>query len=149
MKFSVSTCPMPMPRRGWASVWPGGCGRATCCCSTGRSERARRIWPARSSRRGDVPSPSFTLVQCYDATPEIWHADLYRLTHPDEVIELGLEEAFDTAICLVEWPDRLGEATPKKALLLRFSLLPEGEGRRLRLLGGADWRARLAGLEAV
>ncbi len=115
----------------------------------GKTHLARALIQTRLGRREDVPSPSFTLVQCYDATPEIWHADLYRLTHPDEVIELGLEEAFDTAICLVEWPDRLGEATPKKALFLRFSLLPVGEGRRLRLLGGADWQARLAGLEAV
>lgn len=65
----------------------------------------------------DVPSPTFTIVQVYD-TPEteIWHCDLYRLSGPDEIVELGLDEAFDRAICFVEWPDRLGAMRPEKAL---------------------------------
>jgi hypothetical protein len=79
----------------------------------------------------DVPSPSFTLVQTYPADPPIWHADLYRLSHPDEVLELGLDEAFGGAICLVEWPDRLGAAAPKDAIRLRLSL--HGEGRRAQI----------------
>lgn len=74
----------------------------------------------------DVPSPTFTLVQTYAAqTAEIWHADLYRLSGPDEVVELGLDEAFDTAICLIEWPDRLGDLTPDDALLLDFTVVGE------------------------
>lgn len=71
----------------------------------------------------DVPSPSFTLVQVYDTqSGEIWHSDLYRLADPDQCIELGLTEAFDTAINLVEWPDRLGDLTPDTALHLEFSI---------------------------
>ena len=70
-----------------------------------------------------------SLVRSEDAAGDIWHADLYRLGHTDEVIELGLEAAFDTALCLVEWPDRLGPLAPANALHL--SLAPEGEGRRL------------------
>ena len=80
----------------------------------------------------DVPSPTFTLVQTYQADVEIWHADLYRLSHMDEVAELGLEEAFDSAICLIEWPDRLGSAAPKSAI--RLALSSEGEGRRVVIL---------------
>ena len=75
----------------------------------------------------DVPSPTYTLVQTYPGPGfEIWHADLYRLTHPDEVVELGLEDAFSTAVCLIEWPDRLGQGAPKSALSLSFSEHYEG-----------------------
>lgn len=97
---------------------------------------------AAAGRLEDVPSPTFTLVQVYDDDlGEIWHADLYRLTHPDQVAELGLDEAFDTALCLVEWPDRLGSLTPPQAL--RLVLAKDGDGRRATLTGPADRLARL------
>ncbi len=47
---------------------------------------------------------------------EVWHADLYRIEDPSELDELGLDDAFDTAICLVEWPDRLGDRLPPDRL---------------------------------
>lgn len=100
----------------------------------GKSHLARALIRARLGRMEDVPSPTFTLVQTYDADPDIWHADLYRLTHPDEVLELGLDDAFSTAICLIEWPDRLGPHLPSDALHLRLSA--EGDGRRATLSGG-------------
>ncbi len=103
----------------------------------GKSHLARALIRARLGREEDVPSPTFTLVQSYEAGDvEIWHADLYRLTHPDEAVELGLEAAFQTAICLVEWPDRLGTLAPSDALRLRLSA--EGEGRRATLSATDD-----------
>lgn len=112
----------------------------------GKTHLARALIRARLGRAEDVPSPSFTLVQSYDARPEIWHADLYRLSHPDEVTELGLEEAFESAICLVEWPDRLGAQTPATALLLRMAHAKGAEGRVVTFAGKAPWPERLAGL---
>lgn len=86
----------------------------------------------------DVPSPTFTLVQTYDTTAgDLWHADLYRLTGPDESVELGLTEAFETAICLVEWPDRLAELAPQDALRIEFAQAASDEARHLIL----DWDA--------
>jgi tRNA threonylcarbamoyladenosine biosynthesis protein TsaE len=106
----------------------------------GKSCLARAFIRARLGPEEEVPSPTFTLVQVYEADGvEIWHADLYRLTHPDEVWELGLDDAFQTAICLVEWPDRLGEHVPPDALRLRLDAA--GEGRRAVISGG---RAALA-----
>lgn len=108
----------------------------------GKTHFARALIQARLAAFGlheDVPSPTFTLVQVYDAGGvEIWHADLYRLTHPDEAVELGLEQAFDCAICLVEWPDRLGAATPPDALSLTFAAHGD-DGRLLIAAGGARW----------
>lgn len=114
----------------------------------GKTHLARALIRAATGSDQDVPSPSFTLVQTYDAPDkgrgaEIWHADLYRLSQPDEVIELGLDEAFGRAICLVEWPDRLGPLTPDGALRLALSL--RGEGRQADLSGGPAWADRLAG----
>ena len=115
----------------------------------GKTHFARALIQARLGHAEDVPSPTFTLVQTYEAKPDIWpdiwHADLYRLTHPDEVVELGLQEAFETAICLVEWPDRLGDLTPETALRLQFALIQGGAARRVFVTGNADWAARLAG----
>lgn len=110
----------------------------------GKTAFARALIRARGVAE-EVPSPTYTLVQTYEDDVEIWHADLYRLTHPDEAVELGLTEAFETALCLVEWPGKLGRDRPEKALTLQFSI--KGEGRELALLSGdPGWEARLADL---
>ena len=101
----------------------------------GKTHFCRNLIQTRLGRTEDVPSPTFTLVQTYDADVEIWHADLYRLTHPDEAQELGLDDAFASAICLVEWPDRLGHHTPQNAIHLTFSTA--GNVRLLRIDPGA------------
>lgn len=103
----------------------------------GKSCLARAFIRALCGPTEEVPSPTFTLVQVYEAQGvEIWHADLYRLTHPDEVWELGLDEAFQSAICLVEWPDRLGKHRPEMALCLTLESL--GDGRLARISGGSE-----------
>jgi tRNA threonylcarbamoyladenosine biosynthesis protein TsaE len=116
----------------------------------GKSHFARALILARLNAVGlweEVPSPTFTLVQTYHAGDlEIWHADLYRLTHADEALELGLAEAFTTALCLVEWPDRLGPDLPADALRLEFAYGAGQDARQLTLTGGARWAGLLAGL---
>ena len=88
----------------------------------GKSFFARTLIQSAQDDPEDVPSPTFTIVQTYDSRlGEIWHTDLYRLGGPDDIIELGLLEAFDTAICLVEWPDKLQDLAPKSALTLSLS----------------------------
>lgn len=117
----------------------------------GKSHLARALIQAATRRAGlpapEVPSPTYTLVQSYDAGGlEILHADLYRLGDPSELAELGLAEAFGRDLCLVEWPDRLGDLAPPEALLLELAV--HGAGRRARLRGRPGWAGRLAGLEA-
>jgi len=74
-----------------------------------------------------VPSPTFTLVQSYE-TPKgtVFHYDLWRLSGPDELAELGWDEAL-AGIVLVEWPERLGDDIPAGAMWI--SLAREGTGR--------------------
>ncbi|KUF09525.1 tRNA (adenosine(37)-N6)-threonylcarbamoyltransferase complex ATPase subunit type 1 TsaE [Pseudoponticoccus marisrubri] len=100
----------------------------------GKTHFARSLIHSLQEVPEDVPSPTFTLVQVYDTTAgPLWHADLYRLDSPDEVVELGLEEAFEEAICLVEWPDRLGPLAPARTLHLEFADGPEEDARDLTL----------------
>ena len=100
----------------------------------GKTHFARSLIQSLLSEPEDVPSPTFTLVQVYDAPEfEIWHVDLYRLTSPDEVVELGLIEAFEDALCLVEWPDRLADLTPDSALTMRLQMLEDVGVRSMKL----------------
>jgi len=94
----------------------------------------------------DVPSPTFTLVQTYD-TPktEIWHSDLYRLSDVQEIEELGLIDAFETAICLVEWPDRLGDLAPVDALHITLSHAPDDTRILHAEWSDTKWSPKLSG----
>ena len=77
--------------------------------------------------QGDVPSPSFAIVQPYDLLdPPVWHVDLYRIEDAAEMNELGLDAAAD-AVLLVEWPERAGTNAWREALRLSLDLAPGGE----------------------
>lgn len=116
----------------------------------GKTHFARALIQTLLAQPEDVPSPTFTLVQTYEGPGfDIWHADLYRLTHPDEALELGLTDAFETALCLVEWPERLGRDRPETALTMLFSVENDDTRRLVLCSANPDWAARLKGLEDV
>ena len=117
----------------------------------GKTHFARSLIQSVQREPEDVPSPTFTLIQSYDTTRgEMIHADLYRLSGPDEIAELGLWEAFGTRICLVEWPDRLGAEAPEAAITLRFEPGPDPDSRRLTAFGDPEiWAARVGGMAHV
>lgn len=129
-----------------ARLRPGDCILLDGPIGAGKTHFCRAMIQSLLAVSEDVPSPTFTLVQTYD-TPqaEIWHADLYRVTSPDDVIELGLTDAFGSAICLVEWPDRLGSLAPADCLKIRF--LPDADNPDSRELSctwsDAKWAKRL------
>jgi tRNA threonylcarbamoyladenosine biosynthesis protein TsaE len=113
----------------------------------GKTHLVRALLQARLGAETEVPSPTFTLVQPYDDKGlTILHADLYRIQHPDEVLELGLEEAMEHGVALVEWPERLGAFRPHNALDLVLS--PLGEGRHVVAQGNARLVNRVAGFAA-
>ena len=99
---------------------------------SGKTTLARAILRAAAGDPGlIVPSPTFTLVEVYE-TPRgtFWHFDLYRLETPEQVFELGWEEALAEGIVLIEWPQRLGDLLPKH---LGVTLEVDGDGRRALL----------------
>lgn len=79
----------------------------------GKTTFARYLLKAMDPSLQEVPSPTFTLIQHYP-TPqgEVWHCDLYRLKTSEEIYELGLEDAFYTSICLIEWPEKIQSLLP-------------------------------------
>lgn len=113
----------------------------------GKTTFARALIRARLGHpEEDVPSPTFTLVQTYQADDvEIWHCDLYRLLDSQDVLELGLEDAFATAICLIEWPDRLGSDRPADALVCAFSA--KADHHDVTLVGNGAWQTRFGDLD--
>jgi tRNA threonylcarbamoyladenosine biosynthesis protein TsaE len=112
----------------------------------GKTTLARAAIEAASGRT-EAPSPTFGLVETYEAPGfTLWHFDLYRLEKAEEVWELGLEEALDGGALLIEWPERIATLLPPEALLIR--LTPETAGRRALVRGGEEWSARIEGLYA-
>jgi tRNA threonylcarbamoyladenosine biosynthesis protein TsaE len=92
----------------------------------GKTTFARSLIQTLVGKPIEVPSPTFTLVQIYDSLQgEIWHCDLYRLKDPEEIFEIGLEDAFYQAICLVEWPERLGNLLPQRRIDVTFTIQDE------------------------
>lgn len=101
-----------------------------------------RAFVAALGGAGEVPSPTFPLVQCHP-TPrgEVWHFDLHRLERPGDVWELGLEEALAGGIVLVEWPDRIEGLLPAGRLTVRLEHAGP-EARRATLMPGPGWEGR-------
>ncbi len=108
----------------------------------GKTTFARALIAAAAGRPVEVPSPTFTLVQTYDvASLRIWHFDLYRLSHADEVDELGWDEAFSDGVVLVEWPDRLGARLPAARLDVGLDFSDEDASARTVTLRGHGFAA--------
>lgn len=118
----------------------------------GKTAFARAFLGALARRRGvappdDVPSPTFTLVQTYAlGGAAVWHFDLYRLSRPDDAVELGLDEALADGISLIEWPERLGRLMPPDRLeiALAYAGADRPHSRRVRLTGHGSWAGRVA-----
>lgn len=111
----------------------------------GKTELARAVIRAAA---GDetltVPSPTFTLAEIYDTKlGAIWHFDLYRLDSPEQVWELGFEEALADGISLIEWPERIGSLLPARRLDVTLAL-EHDEVRTASLVASGPWSGRLA-----
>jgi len=107
----------------------------------GKSTLARALIRALTTPDEEVPSPTFTLVQFYEtAAFPLAHFDLYRLSDPDEAYEIGLDEALDGGVALIEWPQRLEGRLPLNRLDIDIAL--DGDARRVSLTPHGDFKGR-------
>jgi tRNA threonylcarbamoyladenosine biosynthesis protein TsaE len=108
---------------------------------SGKTTLARAVIAA-LGHRGEVPSPTFTLVEAYDLDPPLVHADFYRLERPREADELGLDDYREGAALLAEWPEKAGGFGHEPGCLA-IALEIAGSGRKAIVEGGADWHGRM------
>ncbi len=106
----------------------------------GKTALARGILAA-LGHQGDVPSPSFAIVQPYEELdPAVWHVDLFRIEDAGELDELGLDSAAD-GVLIVEWPEKAGSRVWPQALGLTLDF-DEGGARRLTAKVPPSWQSR-------
>lgn len=108
----------------------------------GKTTLARSIIANLTGRR-ETPSPTFSLVETYDAAEfPLFHFDLYRLEKAEDVWELGLEDALD-GVSLIEWPERIERLLPADVLAIRLAM--DGIERSALVRGSKSWENRLHG----
>jgi tRNA threonylcarbamoyladenosine biosynthesis protein TsaE len=121
-------------------------GEAICLSGplgAGKSALARALIRTLSPAEGDVPSPTFTLVQFYGGPDfPLAHFDLYRLKAAEEAFEIGLDEALKDGAAVIEWAERLGHHLPHDRLDIEFEGEIEGHQRRVRLTPHGAWEER-------
>lgn len=120
---------------------PGDALCLTGPLGAGKSTLARALIRALTTPDEEVPSPTFTLVQFYETTDfPLAHFDLYRLTDPDEAYEIGLDEALDEGVALIEWPQRLEGRLPLNRLDIDIAL--DDDARRVTITRHGDFEGR-------
>jgi tRNA threonylcarbamoyladenosine biosynthesis protein TsaE len=135
-----------------AQVRAGDVVALTGGLGAGKTTLARAVLAA-LGHKGEVPSPTFTIIETYDAPHlrlPLVHADFYRLKHPDELAEIGLDDYREGAVLLAEWPDNAGGfAHEPGCLSITLEVVGElvgesGAGARIAIArGGADWVGRM------
>lgn len=122
----------------------GGLGAGKTCLARGL------VRAVMGDKTMDVPSPTYTLVQTYEpdadsqADFDVWHFDLYRLDAAKDVWALGIEEAFDAGVCVIEWPERIESLLSGAELELRIAP-DDHDGRVVQIYGNDNWAKRLSG----
>lgn len=105
----------------------------------GKTTLAKSIITSLCKAETEVTSPTFNIVQLYDAPNfTIWHFDLYRLKNPGELVEIGIDEALGNGVCLIEWPEIAESLLPKEKLVINLSCVNDA-GRILNFEGHGKW----------
>lgn len=125
-----------------AKLEPGDVVALSGGLGAGKTTLARAIIAA-LGHEGEVPSPTFTIVETYDHLPvPLVHADFYRLEHPSEAEEIGLDDYREGAVLIAEWPDHAG-GFEHEPTCLAIALETVGEGRQAIVKPGEAWQSRI------
>ncbi len=110
----------------------------------GKTSFSRSLIRSLGDKKQEVPSPTFTLVQFYDLPKfTIWHFDLYRIKHPEEIYELGWEDACHDGVVLVEWPENLGKLIPEDRIEIEIFFKGKDDSRIATIKGLGKMEERL------
>ncbi len=133
------------------AVRPGDCLLLQGDLGAGKTTLARAIIRALlGDDAAEIPSPTFTILQTYDAPRmSVAHFDLYRLGDPSEVEELGLADTLLTGIALIEWPERAGGRLPEDYLRIGLADTGNETTRTVTLSGSPSWSLRIERLIAM
>jgi len=141
MKIKDEKAMLGLGRKLAAALRPGDVITLSGPLSAGKTTMVRGLL-AGLGYRGEVPSPSFAIVQPYeDLKPPVWHVDLYRIEDPSDLEEIGLDDAGHDGVLLVEWPEHAGGNAWPWALALSLEVVGDGT-RALTAEVPAAWEGR-------
>jgi tRNA threonylcarbamoyladenosine biosynthesis protein TsaE len=141
MRLKDEAATVKFGRKLAAVLQPGDVVTLSGPLSAGKTTLVRGLL-AGLGHEGEVPSPSFAIVQPYEAlVPPVWHVDLYRIDNPADLDELGLEDMSDEGVLIVEWPEHAGRTAWSRALALSLEVLEDG-ARALTAEVSAAWEGR-------
>jgi tRNA threonylcarbamoyladenosine biosynthesis protein TsaE len=140
MRIKDERAMLAFGRKLAAVLKPGDVVTLSGPLSAGKTTLVRGLLSA-LGHRGEVPSPSFALVQPYEAlTPPVWHVDLYRIEDPSDLDELGLDDIAE-GVLIVEWPEHAGRNAWPRALALSLEVQESG-ARGLTAIVPPSWEER-------
>ena len=132
---------LALGRKLAALLRPGDVVTLSGALSAGKTTLVRGLI-AGLGHQGEVPSPSFAIVQPYEAlTPPIWHVDLYRIENAADLEELGLNDIRQDGVLIIEWPEHAGPDAWRHALGLSLRVADNGS-RALTAEVPASWEGR-------
>jgi tRNA threonylcarbamoyladenosine biosynthesis protein TsaE len=141
MRLKNEAATLAFGRKLAKALKPGDVITLSGALSAGKTTLVRGLLEA-LGYRGDVPSPSFAIVQPYESlSPPVWHADLYRIENPGELDELGLEDFSSDGVLIVEWPEHAGVGAWPNALALTLEVSQDG-ARTLTAEVPTAWEGR-------
>lgn len=112
----------------------------------GKTVLARALIRAITDEQGEIPSPTYALVQHYEGPIPVFHYDLYRLERAEDFEELGFDDAHEIGVVLIEWAERARSLLPRNALEITIDQISEKERHVTFLAPNKSWQNRLSSL---